>query len=180
MIRADQAIMGGVVLLGGWALYRLLTTKPSQTSLDAGPAGPPALPADVASLPQNILRNGEAILRPGRTYAGRIEGRSSATDVSADLRAYGLEPLAVYLSPADALAAGILPQAIGQRSSPTSAWFRATWTRPSPSGASRAALTAPGRGTVSLLWESAGVPADRASGLPFWPSQPTPLWRARF
>lgn len=156
-VRADQALIAGVALIGAYAAYRLFlsSTAPSPAPKDAPP---PVLPPPGQPFDQNVVEaNGSATLRKGYAYRGRLDG--NAADPPSALRSYGLEPLEIHASAADARAAGFLEPALESPREGT-VWFTARFDPGDwfVAAAGRVMLKQPGAPFVSLLWPTANAP----------------------
>lgn len=130
--------MGAVVLLGGYAVYRMITAPgplPEST--------PTPLPINLGDA--LIVPNGAPVVRPTAggllrltnscAYRGRLElaalgteisPASSAADVAAHVERMGFDAVAVFASPSEAAAGGTPAFALGGPQGSTR-WFRGRW-----------------------------------------------------
>ena len=144
-IRADQVFMLAVVGLGGYAVYRLVTAKPTREPL---PPDVPILTTPTGTRPVDIL--GNLALEPtmpvgrGAWYWGRVElpnvaespraglsVTSTDGDVAAAVRAMGFERVEVHRTPESAASRINSPQALSE-SRGSSRWFFARFVGQDP------------------------------------------------
>jgi hypothetical protein len=138
-MRPDKLLMLGVVGLGFYAAYRLLTSTTS-TSLPPPPDKPNPLPVPTGALPLNAgplpsppanisTVDGDPLnLRGGQWYHGRLELSPSATreQVSGQLLTMGFKNLSVYVTPLEASQDIFQAFALANPGAGTR-WFRARW-----------------------------------------------------
>lgn len=77
-MRADQLLMLGVVGLGGYAAYKMVSASPSPSGTD--PVLPPGSPPSPGALPSGMVVLGNPLhLKEGQFYAGRLNLPSDPT-----------------------------------------------------------------------------------------------------
>lgn len=137
-IRADQALMAGVVGLGAFAAYRMLKSKPAF----AAPEGKAAL-----GDPLNM--------QSGTYYRGRLEVPDSRVqpllpfntsgteeDLGRGLVALGFQDVRVYMSPGEV--PSDWPESTVAEAGSGSRWFEGQWAGPS--------MPLPRPGQLKLIW----------------------------
>jgi hypothetical protein len=152
-LSAEKVLMAGVVLLGGYAVYRLVTAPKDQAALPGTVPGalPGSLPGAEPGAPFGTtlnVPNTAPVVKPTAAgtlrianscaYRGRLElsapgtlltPLSSPEDVVRHLESIGFDAVTVQQSPTEALAAGMPAFALGG-ALPSSRWFRARWLNP--------------------------------------------------
>lgn len=150
-MRADQLLMGAVVAIGGFALFRMVTNKDPNANAD-GPAPSPSgensltLPSDNVSYLSDPLSLRQAGWYRGRLNVGGLPPFSTSADASQLAQALtllGFTEVRVYMSPAelpDGWPKSTLRQGDDVR------YFSGRWSQPS--------LKLPRPPAVELMWTS--------------------------
>ena len=159
MLRADQWMMLGVVVIGGTAAYLLTRTRPRESETPVLlPTSPPGQLPPGIRVPSILRPTGTAGVTRGTAYLGRVE-LSAMQDPTALVRALqglGFTDVRLYAHAEAANAPDVftLPEAL-LSPSPSTRWFSAIW-----SGQAAGANLQLPPGTL-LLWIDAGGPARR-------------------
>ena len=148
-LRADQLMVAGVALLGGYAIYRMLLSGPTAAFDSPAPGGVlPALPGAPGVPPagSTVVPVTPALpLRQGGYYAGRLESVLSSgapsglgSDIAGALASLGFSDVQVWSSPAEA--SGHVPDYALANPGAGTRWFKARWGKASGSIPRPAAL----------------------------------------